>query len=111
MEEFFIKKGDVLPKIMATLKDAAGVVVDLTSASSVEFIYRRFGTGTSVAREAVVEQPLSAGKVSYAWVAEDTVQAGSMRAEWRVTWSGGKKASFPNDGYIILRVSEGLGVS
>lgn len=111
MEEFFIKKGNRLPTITATLKDAAGAAVDLSTASSVEFIYRRFNSGTSVVRTASIEAPATDGKVSYAWVAEDTAEAGSMQAEWRVLWSGGKKATFPNDSYIIVRVSAGLAVS
>lgn len=107
MQEFFIKQGDLLPAIESILKDENDVAIDLTS-TTIQFAYRRYGETLATVRTAEIIAPATNGHVRYQWVTADTATAGSMEAEWRVTYPGGSVVSFPNDGYLIVRVSSKL---
>jgi hypothetical protein len=108
--DFVIKKGDLLPAIVATLKDANGPV-DLTG-TTVKFILRKVGaTATKVNATAAIDgdQVNNKGKVSYTWVGTDTDTAGVYEAEWQATFTGSKPMTFPNDGYNVIRITDDLG--
>jgi len=109
--DFVLKKGDLLPVIIRTLKDAAGAAVDLTG-TTCKFIMRRVGASAPKVNTAAVVDPdqvNNKGKVSYTWVGTDTDTAGVYEAEWQVTFSGGKAETFPNDGYLVIRITDELG--
>jgi hypothetical protein len=109
--DFVIKKGDLLPIITATLKDANNDPVDLTG-TSVKFIMRLVGATTPKVNAAGVvdsNQVTNKGKVSYPWIAADTNAGGVYEAEWQVTFSGAKPETFPNDGYLVIKVMDELG--
>ncbi len=112
MREFFIKQGDTWPAIESTLTDEAGAAVVLSETDDeVKFLYRRYRTDAVIEREAEVVDG-QAGKVRYQWVAEDTEEAGTMQAEWRVVFGFNSTAAnpvtFPNDGYVLVRVMQSL---
>jgi hypothetical protein len=46
--------------------------------------------------------------VEYSWQAGDTATAGLFEAEFRVTYAGGRIETFPNDGFIAVRISEDI---
>ena len=108
--DFVIKKGDLLPVITATLKDANGAAVSLTGTA--KFIMRRVGaTAAKVNAAAAIDgdQVNNKGKVSYTWAGTDTDTAGVYEAEWEVTFTGGKKQTFPNPEYLVIRITDDLG--
>jgi hypothetical protein len=97
--DFTIKANDRLPSIQATLS------ADLTTATSVNFIMKSTGPGGAIKVNAVatIVTPAS-GVVRYDWIAADTATPGSYQAEWQVTWTGGKKQTFPTLTYHSIDV-------
>ncbi len=99
--DFFIKKGDRLPSITATLYNPDGTIADLMAAT-VAFKFRPKGGGVVTSGTAVVVSVN--GKVRYDWGASDTTTSGDFDAEWVVT-VGGKEQTFPSDDFIWLRIT------
>jgi hypothetical protein len=96
--DFTIKANDRLPSIQATLS------ADLTTATSVKFIMKTIAGGTiKVNTTATIVTPAS-GVVRYDWLAIDTATPGSYQAEWEVTWTGGKKQTFPTLTYHTVDI-------
>jgi hypothetical protein len=56
-----------------------------------------------------VDQVANKGKVSYTWVGTDTDTAGVYEAEWQATFAGSKPMTFPNDGHMVIRITDDLG--
>lgn len=107
MASFTIRAGDRLPVITATLQDAAGIPVNLTTATAVKFQMKQPGTPKIDAAATITSA--SAGTVSYAWVLADTDTPGRYRAVFEVTWSDGKKQTFPNGEPIDVAITEDYG--
>ena len=108
--DFSIRKGDLLPAIIATLYNrVSGVdtIADLTGAT-VEFAYKPVLGGSLVTRSATIVGSPTLGKVTYLWITADTNTAGDFQAYWRVTFSGGKVGTYPNNAYNLFQVVEGL---
>lgn len=109
MDRFFLKVGDILPTIRATLKDRDGSVIDLTNATSVKFLMRPIRGGTVVINAAAgFVNPRTSGQVEYLWALADTDAKGTYIGEFEVTWPDGKE-TFPNDEYILIRILEDIG--
>jgi hypothetical protein len=101
--DFAIKAHDRLPSIQATFT-SGGIPVDLTTATGVTFIMKSTqGNTVKVNAAATVVTPAS-GVVRYDWIAADTDTPGSYQAEWQVTWTGGKKQTFPTLTYHTIDV-------
>src|SRR3989338_2836568 len=105
MADFHIRKGDRLPAIEAQLFSDDDAVV-LTGAS-VELRYRPVNGGTVVVKTAAVSDAAT-GKVKYEWGSVDTDTAGVYEALWRVTFADGRKASYPNQGFIKFAVTDDI---
>lgn len=100
----YMKQGDLLPLMTSILK-IDNTPVDLTNATGVQFVMSLAATSADkVNRAASITSPPTAGSVSYSWVTGDTDTPGDYRAEWQVTWAGGKVQTFPGDGYISITV-------
>lgn len=99
---FYIKENDTSPSLAATLKDAAGTVIDLTAAT-VRFHMRVSGAAAKVDAAATVVSAAN-GTVRYDWVAADTDTVGTFEAEFEVTHSDSTIETFPNRGYIRVKI-------
>jgi hypothetical protein len=108
MVDFSIKRRDRVPSISATLTDSQGAPVDLTSAT-VKFIMSLSpGGGTPTLNVAAILVSAPAGAVRYDWAVGDTAASGSYVAEWEVTYSNGKKQTFPSVGYNTISIGDDL---
>jgi hypothetical protein len=99
-EPFFIKQGDTSPAIRFALEPAT---INLTGAS-VRFRMRARNGVTVVDAVAGVVEPTGTPTVAYEWQAADTVTAGLYEAEFEVTYADGKIETFPNTGFIKVRM-------
>jgi hypothetical protein len=106
METFYIKRGDTSPAIRYALSPAT---VDLTGAT-VRFqmrARRSRGGATVIDAAAVVVIATGTPTVEYAaWQAAETANAGLYEAEFPVTYANGKTETFPNDEFILVKISE-----
>ena len=105
MATFYFGQNDTGPALTDTLYDANGNVVDLSGATVHFTMTDRFGVVVINAAAATIVAPTTGGVVSYAWQSADLAVAGTFRAKWVVTFSGGGVESFPNaDGSSTLLV-------
>jgi hypothetical protein len=104
---FYIKQNDTSPAMLATLQDADGNAVDITSAT-VRFHMRPIGsTQVTIDQAVVIVTPLS-GIVQYNWQASDTATVGSYQVEFEVTYADASVETFPNDGYIRVEITDDI---
>jgi len=103
-----IKRNDTAPPFTATLRDAAGAVVDITGAS-VLFLMRDPRTRTLKVSGAMTILDAAGGRVSYAWAAGDTDKAAVYQVEIQVTFSDSTIETFPNTAHHRLEVLKDLG--
>ena len=100
---FHIARNDTAPPIEATLTDADGVPVNLTSAT-VRFHMRDSSQTVKVNALATIVTP-SAGLVRYNWAAVDTNQSGRFEAQWQVTFADTTIRTFPSPGRTVVIVT------
>lgn len=107
---FYIKQHDTAPTIAGQITDQFGNAINLTGAS-VTFIMKLASlgnTGSPLVNAAAVITDAVNSKVSYSWLAADTATAGDYSAEWQVIYATGKKQTFPDPGYLLVRVTADL---
>lgn len=108
--DFNIHENDLRPRIRVTATDSDGNPIDLTGAIGVRFNMARLSDGTNkIDAAAGFIDPRSGGVMEYAWVAGDTDEPGSYRAEFEVEWSAGTTETFPNAGALLIRVEAEAG--
>lgn len=113
MDEFPIKRNDLLPALEAVLSakqaDGSLAVEDLTG-KTVFFILYSTATGANVFRRAAtVVGDATAGRVRYQWQTGDTGTAGRYKGEFEVLDGSSRPKTFPNDDYIPIRIFHDLG--
>lgn len=107
---FTIKQGDTSPPLTTTLADA-GVPIDLSSTSNIQFIMEDPFARTVIEDDRTGNVNIVSeadGLVEYIWQDGDTDTAGAYRAEWIVEYDTGTSETFPVDGYLGVEVVEGL---
>lgn len=102
--DFWIKRGDRLPPIAATLADSAGAV-NLTGAV-VRFHMRLRGAVELKVNGAATIANAAAGTVQYDWGALDTDTAGIYEGEWEVTFGDARPMTFPNWRHLEIVVRD-----
>lgn len=104
--DFDIKRGDLLPKLRATLYGADGAAANLEGAANVKLYMRTPGGALKIDGGACAVINQATGVVEYEWVAGDTDTPGLFVGEFKVTFSAAKPQTFPNDGDYLIRVHE-----
>lgn len=104
---FYVKQNDTAPSIRATLKDGDDDAIDLTGAS-VRFHMRSIGGTSAKVDSAATVVTASSGIVQYDWVAADTDTVGTYQAEFEVTYSDTRIETFPNNGYIVVEITDDI---
>ena len=117
-ETFTIKRDDTLPKIRVQLWDdeAKTIKTDLTLATSQAFhMMDREEAGLAaptlkIEAAAQIIGPATDGVLEYGWIDgnDDTDTEGTYFAEFEVTWSATLRTTYPNDGYIIVKIPDDL---
>jgi len=103
--KFYIKQNDTSPSMLATLQDANGVAVNITSAT-VNFYMGNINGNIVNSTATIVDA--EAGKVRYDWVALDTANSGMYQAEFEVIYADASKETFPNNDYISVVIKPDL---
>ncbi len=101
-ETFFIKRGDTSPAIRYVLEPATTIL----SGATVRFQMRERGGALVIDASALVTAATGTPAVQYNWLAADTGTAGQFEAEFRVVYADGSIETFPNSGYITVRIAE-----
>lgn len=105
MADFTMKKDDTLAALTATLENAAGNAVNLTSADVV--FQMRLGEGTTWkvnSSSGVTVTSATGGAVRKTWLAAHVDTAGLYYSHWVVTWSSGVQR-FPNTGWDTILIN------
>jgi CO dehydrogenase nickel-insertion accessory protein CooC1 len=108
-----MKKHDTGPPVRGQIVSSYnGQPVDLTNSTITFIMYRFSDDGTRVAvvdTDATIELPETEGFVRYDWSAGDTETIGNHQALFQVVYEGGVvKESYPNKGYIEIRIEDDL---
>ena len=98
---FQIKRGDTSPAIKYELLPSG---ISLLGAT-VRFQMQNLSRQTLIDAPAFIEQVTGPPIVSYAWAPEDTEKPGNYRAEFRVEYADGSIETFPNRGFINLKIN------
>lgn len=116
-DQFVVRQGDTAQTLTSTLTDADDNPVDIAGAT-VTFTMGPIAGGDAKVNAAAASNDQngdgsdgSTGNVSYTWAAADTNTAGLYLGAWEVTFAGGAKLSFPNGGYLLIRVTPDLPVA
>lgn len=104
-----IKRNDRRPSILGDLYEPDGTPALLTGAT-VKFLGKQRGAAKTIGGNAtIVTATAELSRVRYDWQTTDTDTAGDFDCEWEVTDGAGKKETYPQSGYLLLRVLTDLG--
>jgi uncharacterized protein YfaS (alpha-2-macroglobulin family) len=103
---FTIKQSDTSPSLRATLQNANGTAINLTSAT-VRFHMKSLDGTVVLDKAMTVTTPLS-GIVTYNWQTGDTATAGTYFAEFEVTYADLSIETFPNTGNLPIVITPEL---
>ena len=113
---FKLKQNDTRPTYIVQLMENVGLPgegpVNLTSASSVQFIMRLKSDSEDdppQINEGAVIEDAATGVVSYEWQPADTAAVGEYNVEFEVTWSDGGVETIPNEGFNEISIAYDLG--
>lgn len=100
-----LKRNDTKDVIRYSMTYNDGSVVNLTGAT-VRFV---MGIGNTLITNAPATIADAAGGIAeYTLTDADTLVAGNLQAEFEVTFSDGKVKTFPNDGYISVKIKSNI---
>lgn len=104
---FRIKTNDTSPKLVITLQDAGGNVVNLSGATA-RFHMKAYGESSLKVNAGadITDEPN--GRIEYSWEASDTDTAGTYYGEVEITFGDLSVETFPNNGYFTIIIKEDL---
>jgi uncharacterized protein YfaS (alpha-2-macroglobulin family) len=103
---FSIKQNDTGPSLLATLKDANDVPVNITGAD-VRFHMKSLEGVVKIDSDMTVVNSAD-GLVRYDWLVGDTDTFGTYYVEFEVTYVDGSVETFPNTGSLVVSVVKEL---
>jgi hypothetical protein len=103
-ETFYIKRGDTGPSIRFSLEPATITLIG----AEVAFQMRVRGGGQVIDAPAVIENFIGTPTVRYDWRPSDTAAAGLFEAEVRVRYANGVIETFPNSGFVLIRIGDDI---
>ncbi len=111
METVYFKRSDTLPKVILALADKAGTAIDLTSVSTVSFVFRQGATVRT--RTGARETPHVDGKVSYTFVSGDwsggsAFVPGTYELEVLLVYSNAARLTVPSSGTVRFVIEDDL---
>ncbi len=111
--DFFIKRGDTSSSILSTLENSGGTAVDI-QAADIRFKLAPIAGGSLTVDAAAANAQVGAGTVDgsrgqvvFSW-GTHAGTIGLYKGEWEVTFAGGSVQTFPNSGYLWVRIGEDL---
>ena len=102
----YIKVGDLAPDLLITVKDAAGAVVNLTSATIVFSMFHKRTSAAKVVAQAATIVVAANGTVKYEWALGDTDTDGEYAGEFDVTPASGDGYRVPTRGFITIIIQQ-----
>lgn len=106
MADFHIKQNDTNPAIEATLTDEDLVALDLNTATGIKFHMINPSTGVVKVDAVAAIDDAPTGRVRYQWASGETDTPGTYNGEFQVTWNDSTVTSFPNNGYIEIKITK-----
>jgi len=100
---FVISQGDTQPTLRRQLQDGDGNPINLTGATVRFYMQSKDGTQLVNAGSCTITD-VANGWIEYDWQSGDTDTAGFHRAEFEVEYSPGNFESFPNEGYLQIKI-------
>jgi len=107
MADFTIKQNDDSPAFERTLSDSSGTVINLTGSTVRFHLYDQTKDTAKIDAAATITDAAN-GVVVYTWAAGDTDTVGWYWGEFEVTYSDTTVETFPNSGYISVKVTPEL---
>ena len=102
---FHLKRGNTSPSLRAILRDGAGAAVPLAGTTILFSMASQKGVPVITRRAAARDDAVDVGAVVVHWLGSDTNIVGVFNAEFEVTYADGRIETFPNDGYLMVKVS------
>lgn len=109
MADHYWKQHDTAPSCVFSFTDLNGNVPpgDLTGAT-VKFIMKASGAGSPKINAAATVVDAPSWTFGYSPISADTDTAGDYQGEFEVTYSSGKKQTFPDPGYLDILITADL---
>ena len=111
MARLVLKKDDLKPIVTATLTDASGDAIDLSTSTGIKFIMKSPSSSTAKVDSSAAIITATDGTVSYTWTTGDTDTSGSYQAEFEVNWGSDVYQTYPAEGYMDIIINPDLGGS
>ena len=110
-KQFFIKQGDTLPVLQATLKSGEDGItpVDLSNIPDSDILFKMKQRNKADTLVTIQCSPMTLvdkqnGKVQVQWQSQHTSTPGVYEAEFEITNQDGNKETFPNTDPFIVKV-------
>lgn len=107
--DVYAKQNDFGTTVTSVATDADGAIIDLTGAT-IRFKMMPIGGGTVLDVTSTNPAP-TAGSLVHTWGTAQLATAGLYLAEWQATYAGGQILTFPNGGYLSIRVTPEIGTA
>lgn len=104
---YYLRQNDHGETITGICTDAAGNPTSISGAT-IKFMMAGLDGTVAINADASNDQVdgSTTGNVSYQWQPGDTANVGFYLAVWQVNYSDGSTQTFPNPGYVPVRITK-----